>query len=102
MVAAIYDTSGSYNTAWILLLILTLGAFAGWIWRIYRIQKVLPKACGGQYAEYAGRAIKPEAKRPQTIQVCLNGLRALFFICASFSFVFNSVFRYIKMPVCRM
>ena len=31
MVAAIYDTSGSYNTAWILLLILTLGAFAGWV-----------------------------------------------------------------------
>ena len=31
MVAAIYDTIGSYNTAWILLLILTLGAFAGWV-----------------------------------------------------------------------
>ena len=31
MVAAIYDTSGSYNTAWILLLILTLGTFAVWI-----------------------------------------------------------------------
>ena len=31
MVAAVYDTSGSYNTAWILLIILTLGAFAGWV-----------------------------------------------------------------------
>ena len=31
MVAAIYDASGSYNTAWILLLILTLGAFTGWV-----------------------------------------------------------------------
>ena len=31
MVAAVYDTSGSHNTAWILLIILTLGAFAGWV-----------------------------------------------------------------------
>ena len=31
MVAAVYDTSGSYNTAWILLILLTLGAFAGWV-----------------------------------------------------------------------
>lgn len=31
MVAAIYDASGSYHTAWILLLVLTLGAFAGWV-----------------------------------------------------------------------
>lgn len=31
MVAAVHDTSGSYNTAWILLIILTLGAFAGWV-----------------------------------------------------------------------
>lgn len=31
MVAAVYDTSGSYKYAWILLIILTLGAFAGWV-----------------------------------------------------------------------
>ena len=49
--------------------------------RIYRIQKVLPKACGGQYAEYAGRAIKPEAKRLK------HSSMPEWFEGASFSFV---------------
>ena len=31
LVAAIYDASGSYNIAWILLLFLTVGALLGWI-----------------------------------------------------------------------
>lgn len=65
MVAAIYDTSGLHSL--ILLLILTLGTFAGWIGAYTASRKYCQKACGRQYAEYAGRAIKPEAKRPQTI-----------------------------------
>lgn len=31
MVASIYDMTGSYNPAWVLLLVLTAGAFLGWI-----------------------------------------------------------------------
>ena len=38
MVAGIYDISGSYNPAWILLLVLTLTAFFGWIGS-YRMAK---------------------------------------------------------------
>lgn len=38
MVAGIYDISGSYNPAWILLLVLTLTAFLGWIGS-YRMAK---------------------------------------------------------------
>lgn len=47
MVAAIYDTSGSYNTAWILLLILTLGAFAGWIGAYTASRKYCRKPAAG-------------------------------------------------------
>lgn len=39
MVAAIYDTNGSYNTAWILLLILTFGALVGWVGSVWMSKK---------------------------------------------------------------
>ena len=39
LVAAIYDASGSYNIAWILLLFLTVGALLGWIGSYFLSQK---------------------------------------------------------------
>lgn len=44
MVAAIYDASGSYTNAWILLLVLTVGALIGWVGSVWMAKKYRTEA----------------------------------------------------------
>lgn len=44
MVAAIYDASGSYTNAWILLLVLTVNALIGWVGSVWMAKKYRTQA----------------------------------------------------------
>lgn len=75
MVAAVYDTSGSYNTAWILLIILTLGAFAGWV-GAYAVSR---KYCQNQWRTIRKMHRPPNKPGRQWLRCadCLGGWVAL-------------------------